>query len=232
MLDRLNAYLESLRSRRLVGRVRAHLEGPAAEIVARAREVSMLHPETLAALNLLASRTQGAVLEIGPYIGGSTIAIASATRGRVPFITIEHGGAHNHPTLPTQDTVADLKANLARVGLTDYVRILVGISREPAIKAQVAEALGGRKITLCMIDADGRVGLDIEAYQDLMAEDCVLVFDDYETRDEGNVKQSLVKSWVLEAERAGLVTRLGVLPWSTWFGVRGGHWGRALFRDY
>jgi hypothetical protein len=35
------------------------------------------------------------------------------------------------------------------------------------------------------------------------------------------VKQSLVKSWVLEAERAGLVTRLGVLPWSTWFGVRG-----------
>lgn len=181
----------------------------------------MLHPETLAALNLLAARTRSAVLEIGPYIGGSTIAIASATRGRVPFVTLEHGGAHDHPSLPTQDTVADLKANLERAGLSDAVQILVGISREPGMKERVAEALGGRQITLCMIDADGRVGLDFEAYQDLMAEDCVLVFDDYETRDEGNVKQSLVKSWVLEAERAGLVTRLGVLPWSTWFGVRG-----------
>lgn len=221
MLDRLNTYLENLRSRRLVERVRSHLAGPAAEIVARAREVSMLHPETLAALNLLAARTRGAVLEIGPYIGGSTITIASATRGRVPFVTLEHGGAHDHPSLPTQDTVADLKANLERAGLSDAVQILVGISREPGMKERVAEALGGRQITLCMIDADGRVGLDFEAYQDLMAEDCVLVFDDYETRDEGNVKQSLVKSWVLEAERAGLVTRLGVLPWSTWFGVRG-----------
>jgi predicted O-methyltransferase YrrM len=230
VLDRLNTYLESLRSRRLVERVRAHLEGPAAEIVRRAREVSMLHPETLAALNLLAARTRGAVLEIGPYIGGSTIAIASATRGRVPFVTIEHGGAHDHPSLPTQDTVADLKANLERAGLSDAVQILVGISREPGMKERVAEALGGRKITLCMIDADGRVGLDIEAYRDLMAEDCVLVFDDYETLDEGNVKQSLVKSWVLEAERAGLVTRLGVLPWSTWFGVRGRRSARTLFR--
>lgn len=221
MLDRLKTYLETLPSRQLSQRIRPHLEGPAAEVVRRAREVSMLHPETLAALNLFAAQTRGAVLEIGPYIGGSTIAIASATRGRVPFVTIEHGGAHDHPTLPTRDTVADLKANLERTGLSDAVRILVGISRAPGMKEQVAEALGGRKITLCVIDADGRVGLDVEAYRDLMAEDCVLVFDDYETQDEGNVKQSLVKSWVLEAERAGRVTRLGILPWSTWFGVLG-----------
>jgi predicted O-methyltransferase YrrM len=228
MLDRLKTYLDSLRSEPLAQRIRPYLEGPAAEIVRRAREVSMLHPETLAALHLLAARTQGAVLEIGPYIGGSTIAIASATRGRVPFVTIEHGGAHDHPTLPTRDTVADLKKNLDRAGLADAVQILVGISRAPGMKARVTDALGGRLITLCMIDADGRVGLDIEAYQDLMAEDCVLVLDDYETLDEGNVKQSLVKSWVLEAERAGRVTRLGVLPWSTWFGVRGRRSSREL----
>jgi hypothetical protein len=109
----------------------------------------------------------------------STIAIAPATRVRVPFVTIDHGGAHDHPSLPTQDTVADLKANLARVGPTDAVQILAGISRRPAIKAAVAEALGGRTIPLCMIDADGRIGLDTEACRDRMAEDCALAFDDY-----------------------------------------------------
>jgi hypothetical protein len=35
---------------------------------------------------------------------------------------------------------------------------------------------------------------------------------------------------VPEAGRAGLVTRLGALPWSTWIGMRGSRSARTPFR--
>jgi hypothetical protein len=76
----------------------------------------MLAEDALLELARLASKCDGPVIELGPYIGGSTCALAAAENTRV--ITVELGGANReHAQLPTDDTIADLEANLARTGL-------------------------------------------------------------------------------------------------------------------
>src|SRR5579859_4345136 len=65
---------------------------PPAELAA-IRSVSMIDATTLATLRALARCARGAALEIGPYIGGSTIAIAGGLAPNLPFATIEVGGS-------------------------------------------------------------------------------------------------------------------------------------------
>ncbi len=186
--------------------------------IVTARRISMLHEDTLAMLHLLARRCKGAVVEIGPYMGGSTIAIASGLRPGAPFVSIELGGAHDHPDLPTKDIVGDLQNNLRNAGVADKVSIVVGHSNTAAVRNQIVAQLRGRKIGLLVIDSDGEIDHEFTFYRPLMRRNCTLVFDDYEMMVRGDVKDGMVKAWIETAERAGKVRSLGVLPWSTWIG--------------
>src|ERR1700731_5187218 len=83
------------------------------------KQFSMLHQETLALLSRIAQRTNGVAIEIGPYIGGSTVAIGSGLLAHESptHIVVEVGGAYAHPTLPSADIIGDLRANIARYRL-------------------------------------------------------------------------------------------------------------------
>src|SRR5688572_585275 len=70
--------------------------------------LSMLHPDVLALLYHFAAYADGPLLEFGPYVGGSTIAMA---RGMVDgarklrIVSVEIGGKYDHPHYPTSDIV-------------------------------------------------------------------------------------------------------------------------------
>src|SRR4051812_2600822 len=80
----------------------------------RIKAISMLSPDVLFYLGLFASIVPGRILEIGPYVGGSTVALASGHgAGRLPIISIEVGGSYEtHPHLPSADILGDLRRNL------------------------------------------------------------------------------------------------------------------------
>lgn len=104
--------------------------------IAMARRVSMLGEPALALMSKLAETANGPVIELGPYIGGSTIALASHARDRV--VTVEIGGSNVfHDTLPSKDIVTDLRRNLERAGLRDRVSIVEGHFRNAAVVSQV-----------------------------------------------------------------------------------------------
>jgi predicted O-methyltransferase YrrM len=93
------------------------------EIYGRLRNIgasySMLHIDALALLYHFAKVCFGHVLEIGPYIGGSTIAVALGVQdSRTPktIVCIE-GGKLEHPTLASTNILKDFRKNWPS---TDY----------------------------------------------------------------------------------------------------------------
>jgi len=194
---------------------------PNAKFIDRMKQRSMLHQETLSLLDHFARRAEHGIVEIGTYVGGATAVMAKAlkeTGSTVPMISIEPGGAHNHPQLPSNDFLRDLKATLASEGVSDRVQIIENRSRAPETLGAVRAALSGRKIDMFVIDADGWVGKDVAHYEPLLCDGAIIVLDDYHC--EGvNVKENLVRNWVDGAVAEGLLRELGVFKWGTWFGT-------------
>jgi predicted O-methyltransferase YrrM len=181
----------------------------------------MLHPQTLTLLDYFAGEARHGILEIGPYIGYSTIVMARALRNDIPLVTIEAGGSKDHAQLPTANIVADLKRNLALEGVSGKVIVIEGHSNDERVRREVRRR--PRKIDLLVIDADGDVGRDITEFRDLLAEGAVIMCDDYEvgpcSHDGGaELKKGFTSSWLDNAVRLGLLKELGVYPWGTWFG--------------
>ena len=182
-------------------------------------EISMLHIDSRLALYDCASKCRGAIVEIGPFVGGGTIAMAWAMKrsgNTSPILAIEVGGAHDNPQMPTDDIVRDLKANLARYGVADRVTVIEGWSNEVA--DQVERHLAGHQIDLLMIDADGDVTRDIFIYRRFLREGATIVVDDYGA-NEPNVKSPFVRAAVQKMVSDGLVRKTRILPWGTWFGI-------------
>jgi predicted O-methyltransferase YrrM len=182
----------------------------------------MLHYETLSLLHFFAQRTRGAILEIGPFTGAATAVMAAAAPPEVPVVTVEMGGAYNHPQLPSTDIISDLRKTLAQHNLSDRVTVIEGASHDPGVAAQILRALKGRPIDLLVIDADGNVSGDMDRLAPYLAHECVIVLDDY-TAAEAPEKMELVKAWVDEAIASGIVRDLGVYKWGTWFGQYAGN---------
>ena len=196
-------------------------QAPNVELIAAINLKSMLHEKTLSLLHHFAGEARGAILEIGPYTGGSTIAMATALRDGVPLITIEVGGSYEqHPHLPSADILADLDANLREFGVRERVTIITGVSSVPATVCQVESRLAGRRIDLLFVDADGQVGRDFAVYRRFLAKRAIIALDDFETPDAeaARLKQEPVRAFVTEAVSSGVVRELGVFPWGTWFG--------------
>ncbi len=180
---------------------------------------SMLHVDALMMIYHFAKIAGGPVLEIGSFIGGSTIAAAlgvraSGTQQRI--LSIEPGGKLKNHRLPSKDIFKDLKKNLSRFGVADDVSLLNGYSFAPEIIANVKQLYAPRTVRLLIIDADGCVGRDLELYGELLADGCRVVIDDYVLGPDD--KAGPTRAAVDELVAAGRLVPLGYYGWGTWFG--------------
>src|SRR5215510_8933574 len=153
-----------------------------ADFINRMKQRSMLHQETLTLLDYFARRARHGILEIGSYIGGGTAVIAKALKevvSKVPFVSVEAGGAYDHPQLPSQDILADLRKTLEDNEVGDRVTIIEGNSHEPQTVASVARSLNGQKIDLLVIDSDGNIESDFALYGPMIAHHAIVTCDDY-----------------------------------------------------
>lgn len=191
---------------------------PTSGFIKQMKQRSMLHYETLTLLDYFASRTQGAILEIGAFTGSATVVLAKAmlrNHKSDALIAVERGGAKEHPHVPSKNVLADLHNTLLEFGVSEKVRIIEGQSGTRDVTDAVLREVGDQKIGVLLMDADGKVSRDFSLYQDLLADGAIIICDDYS----GDRPKTLqVKSWVDEAVRTGIVCDLGFYQWGTWFG--------------
>jgi predicted O-methyltransferase YrrM len=191
---------------------------PSAWFVLALKPRSMLHYQTLSLLRYFAARSDGAIVEIGPYQGGSTVALARGAKGRVPIIAIEVGGAHDHPTIPSADILSDLRNTLKEYGVSENVRIVEGWSHHPTTVDQVKCILDGREIGVLVMDSDGQVAVNFEIYRSMLAPGAIVILDDYVCDDGSLIKQVPVQQFVHEMIASRSLQDLGVYRFGTWFG--------------
>jgi cephalosporin hydroxylase len=183
-------------------------------------DISMLHPDALALLYHLAAFSLGPVLELGPYTGGSTIALARglAASGRgLKTTSIEIGGRYDHPNYPTSDIVASLRANVLKHGLQSHVNVVVGDARDPAVVREVKRLSEGMRFALLVIDSDGQVERDVNLYCPFLSSRAYLVVDDYYSPGAPE-KEAPTRSQLDNLAKRGVVESFGVHGWGTWFG--------------
>ena len=190
------------------------------KVIEDCNKFSMLHPETLALLSHFSEKCTGAILEIGPYLGGSTVAIGvPRISDEKKIITIEMGGSYDHPQLPTSDILSDLKSNLSEYGLLSKVQILEGYSNESHIIEQVENLLGSEKIDLIFIDADGNVERDLASYGHLLSDECIAIIDDFIT-DEALEKMLKIRPFAIETTSKQEFIDLACIRHGTWVCVK------------
>ncbi|HXO94399.1 MAG TPA: class I SAM-dependent methyltransferase [Candidatus Acidoferrum sp.] len=181
------------------------------------REASMLHLDVLLLIYHFARFGAGNVLEIGPYIGGSTIAATFGARDsgtRKKIITIEAGGSAKHFRLSSRNIVKDLRKNLARFGVAEDVILINGRSSDDAIISEVRHRLNSGDVGLFIFDADNNVRRDLDCYGDLLNDGCWVVIDDYF----GPAKAAPIRAQVDALVSEGRLLPFGYYGWGTWVG--------------
>jgi len=181
---------------------------------------SMLHLDVLILIYHFAKICSGAILEIGAFVGGATIAAAFGVRDsgqEKKLIAIEPGGNVKHKRLGTRNIVRDLERNLARERVATLVTLIKGQSFKPETISAVREALGPDEVGLLILDADAAKRRDIDCYRDKFAERAWMVIDDCYGID-ANEKITPSRADVDALVAAGLLEPLGFYGWSTWVG--------------
>lgn len=184
----------------------------------KAADHSMLGIDVLVLIYHFAKMSEGDILEIGSFIGGSTIAAGLGARDsgkRRKFISIEPGGPLKDHRLATKDIFRDLKKNLARADLFDAVTLINGLSFEEKTIGAVREMMGPGETGLFIFDADANVRRDIDCYGDRFAHGCWVVIDDYISATE---KGGPIRNQVDDLVAAGRLEPLGFYGWGTWIG--------------
>jgi hypothetical protein len=181
---------------------------------------SMLHLDALILVYHFAKISHGAILEIGAFVGGATIAAAFGIRDsgqKKKLLTIEPGGSVKHKRLGTRNILRDLERNLARERVADLVTLIKGQSFRPETVSAVHQTLGSVQVGLLVLDADAAKRRDIDCYRDKFADQCWIVIDDYYGAD-SNAKITPSRADVDALVAAGLLEPLGFYGWSTWVG--------------
>lgn len=181
---------------------------------------SMLHLDALILIYHFARICSGAILEIGAFVGGATIAAAFGVRDsgqNKQLITIEPGGSVKHKRLGTRNILRDLQRNLARERVANLVTLIKGHSFQPQTISGVRQALGADKIALLILDADAAKRRDIHCYRDKLTDGCWMVIDDYYGAD-SNEKITPSRADVDALVAEGYLEPLGFYGWSTWVG--------------
>jgi predicted O-methyltransferase YrrM len=187
------------------------------------RRQSMLHSDVLQLLYHLARTGRGAIVEVGPFRGGSTVALALGMRdggNARKFITIEQGGRLRGHRLRTGNIVRTLKRNLARKRVADLVTVLEGRSSDERIVAAVHDALDQEGIGLLVLDADAGVKRDLDLFAARLNDHCWIVIDDYYAGAGGGDKGGPTTEQVDALVAAAQLLPLGYYGLGTWFG----HW--------
>ena len=182
---------------------------------------SMLHRDVLTLLYHFAKYAEGEILEIGAYIGGSTIALGlgvqQSDRPGRKVTTVEGGGQHlTHPTLPSDDILRDFKRNVAKRGVAETVTLIEGWSADKPVIKQVHARLTPGSVGLFVVDADGAVERDFQLYGDLLRPRCLLVVDDYFAP--GSEKAQPTQLAVDRMIAEGRVESYGLYGFGTWVG--------------
>ena len=197
------------------------------EELSQAGPHSMLHMDVLMLVHYLATIGEGDILEIGSFVGGSTIAAAMGARrsGRTKKImSLEIGGRLDNHRLATRDIFKQLKKNLARAGVLEAVTLINAWSYEGTTIAAVRQALSPKGVGLFIFDADNNVRGNLDCYGDLLADRCWMVIDDYFG---GSEKTGPIKGQVDELVASGCLLQLGIYGWGTWIGRWQGTSGAA-----
>lgn len=184
----------------------------------KAADHSMLDIDVLVLIYHMAKMSQGAILEIGSFLGASTIAAGLGIRDSgTPrkFISIEPGGRLKDHRLATRDIFRDLEKNLKRADLHDTVTLINGSSFDEHTISTVKQSVAPGEVGLFIFDADANVRRDIDCYGDRLADHCWVVIDDYiSVTDKAGPTRAQVD--VLVA--AGRLLPLGFYGWGTWVG--------------
>jgi hypothetical protein len=178
----------------------------------------MLSGEALKVIHLLSSECEGAIVEIGAYVGGATLTILHATQERKNlFITIEEPVEHpTHPDIPTHNTIEDLSANIQTFGLDrDNHFVVPGTSFETWVLGLLHHRLLGQPVGLLVWDADACIDRDLILLSPFLDEGCMLVIDDYVG---GESKSARITVVVDDLVSRGVLEPVAYLPWGTWFG--------------
>jgi predicted O-methyltransferase YrrM len=191
-----------------------HLTSNLLSAVAAARRISMLAEDALLQLAQVAAACGGPVIELGPYIGGSTCALAVNAR----VITVELGGPNReHSQLPTDDTIADLELNLARAGVRSRVEVVPGHFLRRPVFERVRNHLSGFKAGMLFVDVTPGTEIAVQHYVSLLRPDAYVVIDDYRS-DHAIEKAAQVSAFVDRAVERGFLDPISVCGWGTWFG--------------
>jgi len=184
----------------------------------KAADHSMLSIDVLVLIYHFAKIAPGNILEIGAFVGASTIAAALGARDsgqEKKIVSIEPGGALKDHRLATRNIFKDLKKNLSRAGLLEAVTLINALSFTETTVASVRGMVGPGDIGLFIFDADANVRRDIEHYGDRLAPGCWVVIDDYiSATDKGGPTRQQVDELVA----AGRLQPLGYYGWGTWVG--------------
>jgi predicted O-methyltransferase YrrM len=184
----------------------------------KAADYSMLAEDVLVLICHMAKICEGSILEIGSFLGASTVAAGLGVRAsgrQKKFISIEPGGALKDHKLATRNIFKDLTKHVARAGLADGVTLLNGSSFDPDIIATVKLNFGPGDVGLFIFDADANVRRDIDCYGGLLADGCWVVIDDYISATD---KAGPTRDQVDELVAAGRLRALGFYGWGTWVG--------------
>jgi predicted O-methyltransferase YrrM len=190
------------------------------ELMKVRHKYSMLHVDVLILIYHFAKICSGAILEIGAFVGGATIAAAFGIRDsgqNKRLIAIEPGGSVKHKRLGTRNILRDLERNLTRERVTDFVTLIKGQSFKPETVSAVRQALGPDKVGLLILDADAGKRRDVDRYHDKFADGCWMVIDDIYGTD-ATEKITPSRADVDALVDTGLLEPLGFYGWSTWVG--------------
>jgi len=152
----------------------------------------------------VAAEGPGRVVEIGSFLGRSTVVLATAVEhtGREPVVAVDpHTAALMIGDRPPRDTRVEFLANLERNGVADHVRLVHDYS------VDAARGWDGAPIRLHFVDGwhtREAVLEDVGAWASWFTPDTVAVFDDYLTAD--GVRQA-----VRELQADGVLRRDGLV---------------------
>ena len=181
------------------------------------RVASMLHMDVLLLIYHFSRASEGNILEIGPYVGGSTIAAAFGARdsrtGKT-IVSIEAGGRLKHFRLSSRNIINDLRKNLARFGVAGDVGLINGRSFDEATISEVRQRLSNGDVDLFVFDADNNVRRDLDSYGELLNDGCWVVIDDYF----GPAKAAPLRAQVDALVCEGRLVPFGYYGWGTWVG--------------
>ncbi len=184
----------------------------------KAADYSMLSEDVLVLIYHMAKICEGGILEIGSFLGASTVAAGMGARdsGQAKkFISIEPGGQLKDHKLASKNIFKDLTKHVSRAGLSDAVTLLNGSSFDPDVIATVKATLAPGAVGLFIFDADANVRRDIDCYRDRLADGCWVVIDDYIS---ATTKAGPTREQVDELTAQGRLLPLGFYGWGTWVG--------------